>query len=78
MALANLEYDFGLVGASRAVVFVDAGSAWDEGTLFDQRIDVDMGAGVRLGEKGVSFYLARNVNRSDSDAKVLVRFQSTF
>ncbi|NNF08157.1 MAG: BamA/TamA family outer membrane protein, partial [Candidatus Eisenbacteria bacterium] len=66
-ALLNLQYEFEVEGSTRALVLVDAGTAWDKGKFSDQAIAVDLGAGVRFGEEGISFLLAKNVNDSDSD-----------
>ncbi|NNF06961.1 MAG: hypothetical protein HKN21_09390, partial [Candidatus Eisenbacteria bacterium] len=51
---------------------------WDKGKFSDQAIAVDLGAGVRFGEEGISFLLAKNVNDSDSDIKTILRFQESF
>ncbi len=78
VALANLEYAFSIRDEIRALVFVDAGSAWDRGSLKDQRVPVDMGVGFSAGEEGITVLAARNVNRSDAEVKVSVRFQKSF
>jgi hypothetical protein len=78
MALANLEYAFHVGGTSSALVFLDAGTAWDKGSLADQFIPVDLGTGFRLGENGISFLVGRSVNRSDAEVKAFLRFQESF
>ena len=77
-ALANLVYAFHVFGASQALVTVDAGTAWSEGSLFDQKIGVDVGGGLQLGESGISALVAKTVNRSGSDVKLVIRLQSAF
>ncbi len=78
VALANIEYAFALADNIRTLVFADAGRAWDDGSLMDLRVPVDMGIGFSAGDEGVSVLAARNVNRSDADIKVSVRFQHSF
>ncbi len=78
VALANLQYAFSVSGRAQAVVFLDAGTAWDDGDLTDRFIPVDLGTGFRLGEDGVALLLARSVNRSDTGVKTYVRFQESF
>lgn len=78
VALANLEYAFNVLGTSSALVFLDAGTAWDQGSLTDQFIPVDLGTGIRLGEDGMSFLVGRSVNRSDAEVKAFLRFQESF
>ncbi len=78
VALANLEYAFHVARTDAALVFVDAGTAWDRGGLADQFIPVDGGAGFRLGEDGVTFLLGKSLNRSGSGVKAFVRFQHSF
>jgi hypothetical protein len=78
VALANIEYAFSIREEIRALVFMDTGSAWDRGALKDQRVPVDMGVGLSAGEEGITVLAARNVNRSDAEVKVSVRFQESF
>jgi hypothetical protein len=77
-ALLNVEVSLALHRRVNAVVFGDAGTAWDAGTLFDQRIPVDLGAGVRLGATGPMLLAARTVNAADADVRVHFRLRSSF
>lgn len=77
-ALANLEYSFSTGGEGYALIFLDAGTAWDAGSLFDQRIAVDAGGGFRLGHDGITILAAQSVNRSNADFKMYVRLQESF
>ena len=76
--LANIEYSFSMGNRERATAlfFIDSGAAWDVGSLFDQFIPVDVGAGLRLGD--ITMLVATAVNRSDTGAKFFVRFQESF
>ncbi len=78
VALANLQYAFNVTRGSQALVFVDAGTAWDRGSLADQRIPVDVGAGYRFDEEGITLLVGQNVNSSDAETKVFLRFQESF
>ncbi len=78
VALANLEYAFSIRDEIRALVFADAGTAWDRGSLKDQRVPVDVGVGLSAGEEGITVLAARNVNRADAEVKVSVRFRNSF
>ena len=75
--LANFEYAFSLGGSTRGLLFVDTGSAWDGefGDVSQQRVGVDLGTGVRLGHDGIRFLAAKQVNKSDTPVKFVVRFQ---
>jgi outer membrane protein assembly factor BamA len=77
--LLNAEYAFLLGGRIQALFFSDIGNAFDHGTLFEQRILVDLGTGLRLGtEDGVTLLVARNLNESDAEVKVHVRLVESF
>jgi hypothetical protein len=78
VALANVEYSFDLGRRSRALVFVDAGTAWDAGRLTDQRIPVDVGTGFRFGQDGITVLLAQTVNESHADPKLYLRLGESF
>jgi hypothetical protein len=77
-ALANVEYSFDLGGRSRVLVFFDAGTAWDDGTLTDQRIPIDVGTGYRFGQDGITLLLAQTVNESHADPKIYLRLRESF
>ncbi len=76
--LANLEYAFAISGSFQALFLTDAGNAWESGSVFDQRILVDMGTGIRLGSTGISLVVAKNINRADSDVRAVFRLQDSF
>ena len=78
VALANLQYAFNVTRGSQALVFVDAGTAWNRGPLTDQRIPVDVGAGYRFDEEGITLLVGQNVNSLDKETKVFLRFQESF
>lgn len=78
VALANLEYSFNVGGEGWALVFMDAGTAWDFDALFDQKVAMDVGAGFRVGSEGVTILAAQSVNESDADPKFYVRLQESF
>jgi outer membrane protein assembly factor BamA len=78
LALANLEYSFDLGRRSRALLFVDTGTAWDAGSLTDQRIPIDVGTGFRFGQDGLTLLLAQTVNESHADPKVYIRLGESF
>ena len=78
LALVNLEYSFDLGRRSRALLFVDAGTAWDAGSLADQRIPIDVGTGFRFGQDGLTLLLAQTVNESHADPKVYIRLGESF
>jgi len=77
-ALVNLLYSFRLFGARRGLILADAGTAWDEGSLGSQKVEVDLGGGIQLGEDGVRFIVARTVNKPDADFRLVMRFQESF
>jgi len=76
--LANVEYVFPIKGSVQAKFLMDVGNAWDRGSVFDQHIDVDLGTGIRIGEGGVSFILAKNLSDTNSDVRAVFRLQDTF
>lgn len=78
VALANLEYGFGMGRHGWLLFFVDAGSAWDRGALFDRKVSVDAGTGFRLGDEGLTLLLARPVNESGAEAKAYIRLKESF
>lgn len=78
VALGNLEYGFGVGRHGWLLFFVDAGSAWDRGALFDRKVSVDAGTGFRLGDDGLTLLLARPVNESGAEAKVYLRLKESF
>lgn len=78
MALLNVQYAFGVGRRGWLLAFADAGTAWDEGTLFDQFIPIDAGAGFRIGHSGPTLLVARSLNDSDADWRLQFRFQESY
>jgi hypothetical protein len=80
VALANVEYGFTVGDDFHALAFVDAGTAWDDGALKDQRIPVDVGLGFRFDrdDDGLTILAARPVNEENAGVKVSVRFEDSF
>jgi len=77
VALGNLEYSFALGRRVWALTLLDVGRAWSEGSLTDQKIPVDVGAGLRLGTSGITVLGAKSVN-DGGDVNVLLRLQESF
>jgi len=77
VALGNLEYSFALGRQAWGLVFVDGGLAWSDGSLTDQRIPVDVGAGLRLSTSGITLLGAHSIN-DGGGVNVLLRLQESF
>ena len=90
IALAQAEYTVGLwriasdlfEGGLHAIVFLDMGRAWSNlDNRFDaprQSMQADGGFGFSTSEENVRVYLARNLQRPDSDFVVSLRLQRPF
>jgi len=78
MALANAQYAIGVGRRGWALVFLDAGTAWDSGTLFDQHVPIDLGTGFRIGQSGPTLLIAHSLNDSGADWHVEFRFQESY
>jgi outer membrane protein assembly factor BamA len=78
VALANLQYAFGVSRQGWLLFFADLGTAWDAGNFFDQHIPIDLGTGFRLGESGPTLLVAHPLNESGGDTHVEFRFQESY
>ena len=78
VALANVQYAIGVGHRGWLLFFADAGTAWDQGGLFDQRVPVDLGTGFRIGHSGPTLLVARTLSESDAEVRVQFRFQESF
>ena len=90
IALAQAEYTVGLwsisnelfEGGLHAIVFLDAGRAWQNASdRFDaarQPMQADGGFGFSTSEENVRIYFARNLQRPDADFVVSLRLKRPF
>jgi len=78
LALGNVQYAIGVWRRGWALAFLDAGTAWDSGNVFDQHIPIDLGTGVRIGQSGPTFLIAHPINESDGDWHLQFRFQESY
>lgn len=90
MAMTQAEYVVGLwqlqtggfEGGLHALVFADAGAAWDDPNhgwaVGAQKFAVDGGFGLATGENGVRVTFARNLQDADSPIVVALRMQRPF
>jgi hypothetical protein len=90
MALAQAEYTIGLwqlrskgfEGGLHAIVFADAGTAWNNpDRAWDvgaQHFKVDGGVGLSTSEDDVRLTFARNLQEPDSDFTVGLRLNRPF
>jgi hypothetical protein len=78
VALGNLQYAISVWHRGWALAFLDAGTAWDSGSLFDQHIPIDLGTGFRIGQSGPTLLIAHGINDSSADWHVQFRFQESY
>lgn len=90
MLLAQGEYDMGLWPLSsrgtpnglHAILFVDAGRAWDnpanQWDVSRQKIGVDGGFGVASADDALRVYFAKNLQKMGSDFVISMRLQRPF
>jgi hypothetical protein len=78
VALGNVQYAIGVGHRGWALAFLDAGTAWDSGSLFDQHIPIDLGTGFRIGQSGPTLLIAHGINDSSADWRVQFRFQESY
>ena len=78
VALGNVQYAIGVGRRGWALAFLDAGTAWDSGSLFDQHIPIDLGTGFRIGQSGPTLLIAHALNESGADWRVQFRFQESY
>jgi hypothetical protein len=88
--LTQAEYIIGLwklrtgafEGGLHAIVFVDAGQAWDDPgnhwSIGDRRIELDGGVGLAAAEDKLRVYFARDLHDNDSSWITTVRLQRPF
>jgi outer membrane protein assembly factor BamA len=77
VALVTVEVARAVVKHTSALFFTEAGTAWDEGSLFDRKIGVDAGAGIRFGG-ALTLLAARTVNDDDAETRVHFRVRGGF
>jgi outer membrane translocation and assembly module TamA len=89
MLLTQAEYAIGLWrlrrgsfrGGLDALAFVDAGTAWSDPehrwNIGDRHVDVDAGVGLATAE-GLRLYVARDLQRSNTDLVLTVRLHRPF
>jgi hypothetical protein len=90
LALMEAEYIIGLwklrtgafEGGLHAIVFVDAGAAWNDPehdwSIGDRKIEMDGGFGLAAAEDKLRVYFARDLHRTDAPFVVSVRLQRPF
>lgn len=88
--LTQAEYIIGLwklrtgafEGGLHAIVFLDAGQAWDDPgnhwSIGDRRIELDGGLGLAAAEDKARIYFARDLHDNDSSWIITVRLQRSF
>ena len=79
MLLINVEYGLEVESSLEALVFLDAGNAWDRSEpFFDQQLDLDGGVGLRSSDGNVGLYFARDLRADDRRTNVTFRVDRTF
>lgn len=90
MALGQAEYTIGLwqmrkagfAGGLHALVFADAGTAWDDArhgyNLYGQKFALDGGVGLASSGDDVRVYIAKDLQRADAGYVVSLRLQRPF
>ena len=79
MVLINVEYGLEIESDLQAMVFIDAGNAWDRSEpFFDQPYEIDGGVGLRSGSGNFGLYFARDFKDEDRKTNVTFRVDRTF
>ncbi len=77
--LVNAEYLIRVRKNFFPFAFVDWGAAWfGAGNLDRQRPGLDAGVGLKVGEEGIAFTVARDLRRADAPLRVGVRVGGSF